>query len=319
MNRNIMLVKIEWSEDYDGGALTQNMYPGEGCEKYNFKPYNDIHYGYVPPNGGYFPHPIESDDWLVFFVARRSENSPFLVIGWYDNASLVHPVETRPDNLNLQYNGEVTYSLAASRAMLIEDAARDFQMPEGSFRTYRYLRTAGKTDAKETQRLGELLQYRRQVVAAGTNGPSSGRFNYDSVLRGKIEKAAIDAVTNHEKFKGFAFRDRQKEICGYDLQFEKNGTYWCIEVKGTITPDASFFITQNERIRGQEFAIAEAQGDIGNTPGAIYRWRLAMVTYALDDSRRKVVFMTSGQIEADYNFVPLQYRATPKPVAKGAE
>jgi hypothetical protein len=84
--------------------------------------------------------------------------------------------------------------------------------------------------------------------------------------REKVEKAAEKAVIAYYKAKGFDFEDRTKVKCGYDFLFSKKAKALHVEVKGTSSENARFFLTRNEHASGYQTNPA---------------WRLAMVTQAL--------------------------------------
>jgi hypothetical protein len=308
---NIAVVTIEWSDDYTGGDLTGH-FGGEGNERYNFLPYRGDYYGYFPPNGHSFPTPKGGERWLVFFVSRPTDTDPAVVVGWYENATIVGDTP-RPDANKLGLNfseGEYSYSAVAKSVVAVPVAARECVLPKGdSLRSFAYVRVNGENRHNRIDLIKHLLNYRNRLpppqatkIPTNTNG-----FPVDPVLREKVEKAAIKAV-KADYGKGYKFKDFQKTMgAGYDLQFTDKETseVWCIEVKGTAGSREAFFITRSEVRAGR--AILEEEREGGSR-----RWRLALVTDALDPAKRELVYFDAEQLEVRFELQCLQWQAFPK-------
>lgn len=309
--RNISVVTIDWSDDYAGSQLS-GRYGTEGHERYNFLPVGGVYYGYFPPNGNNFPRPKADLDWLIFFVSRPSKDLPAVVVGWYENASITGPA-VRPDIDSLPDRNDeypFSYSATAKVAICIPAAARDCVLPKGkSLRSFTFVRTDGEDAPLRVPLIEMLLAYRQRVAARESEEPSGGgrAFPVDPELRKRVEDAAIAAVKEDYR-DGFDFQDKQKVPgTGYDLEFtdRSSGDVWCIEVKGTGGPRDAFFITRSERRAAKDMLAAERAG-------GCRRWRLALVTLALDVERRKIEYLDAEVLEQRFDFECLQWQAVSK-------
>lgn len=309
--RNIAVVTIAWSDNYAGGQLAGRR-GDEGHERYNFLPSGGNFYGYFPPNGNSFPKAKGKSVWLIFYVSRPTRDAPSVVVGWYEDASIVGSAP-RPDTDRLELNSEddpFTYSATTNRAVCIPVAARDCVLPKGdSLRSYAFVRTDGTDKKTRASLIKLLLGYHRSIKRAGANTPPTGGggFPVDPKLRKQIENAAVEAVKADYR-KGFHFEDKQALLgTGYDLKFtdRKSGEMWCIEVKGTAGARDAFFITRTERKVGRDFLADERAGGLG-------KWRLALVTCALDPERRNIEYLDAEALDDRFDFECLQWQAVSK-------
>lgn len=309
--RNIAVVTIDWSDDYAGSQLS-GRHGSEGHERYNFLPVGGIYYGYFPPNGNNFPTPKAGSDWLIFFVSRPAKDSPAVVVGWYEDASIIG-FAVRPDIDSLPERDDdnpFSYSATAEVAVCIPAAARDCVLPKGtSLRSFAFVRTDGEDSPSRAPLIEMLLAYRQRVEAGEFEGKARGgrAFPVDPELRKRVEDAAIAAVKEDYR-DGFDFQDKQKALgTGYDLEFtdKSSGEVWCIEVKGTGGSRDAFFITRSER-KAAEYMLAEERA------GGSRRWRLALVTSALDVERRKIEYLDAEELEQRFDFECLQWQAVSK-------
>lgn len=308
---NIAVVNIEWSDDYAGSELSGH-FGGDGNEKYIFQPYLGQFYGYFPPNGNNFPTAKGETSWLIFYVSRPTQGAPAVVVGWYESASIVSD-KPRPDADDLGRNSEggpFSYSAIARRAISIPVAARDCVLPKGdSLRSFAFVRMNGSDKRSRSQLIKVLLAYHRRVteLGAGTASGGRGQFLVDPVLKKQIEEAAVRAVKSDYRT-GYLFKDKQKILgTGYDLEFTDRGSgeVWCIEVKGTAGARDAFFITRTERLAGREILKEEKTG--GHR-----RWRLALVTRALDPARRRIEYCDADDLDERFEFQCLQWQAVSK-------
>jgi hypothetical protein len=311
-HRNIAVVTVDWSDDYTGGELS-GRWGDEGHERYIFQPYRRQYYGYFPPNGRSFPAVQRNDDWLIFFVSRPSKADPAVVVGWYEDASIIGGNHPRPDADKLDGTHDVgpfSYSARAPYAVSIPAAARDCVLPKGkSLRSFSYVRVDGRDKESRKPLIDLLLDYRRRAgeAAAGNGAPTLGATPIDPVLKQKVERAAIAAV-KADYGKGYHFKDRQQQRgFGYDLEFtdRSSGEVWCVEVKGTAGARNAFFITRSER-------LADGRLKQEDATNGTFRWQLAIVTYALDPARRHIEYLDAAEMEARFEFECLQWQAVPK-------
>lgn len=310
--RNIAVVTVDWSDDYTGGELS-GRWGDEGHERYIFRPYGKMYYGYFPPNGTNFPVARSGDDWLIFFVSRPAKSAPSVVVGWYENASIVGGNQPRPDANKLEVTHDsspFSYSARAPYAVSIPAAARDCVLPKGkSLRSYSYVREDGEEKKSRAPLVKLLLKYRASVgqAAADSGSVGSAAAAIDPILKRKVERAAIAAV-KADYGKAYRFKDRQQQRgFGYDLEFtdRSTGEVWCVEVKGTAGAREAFFVTRSERD-----ADRRMKGEDGEE--GLRRWQLALVTNALDPARRRIEYFDAAQMESRFEFQCLQWQAIPK-------
>ncbi len=311
-HRNIAVVTVDWSDDYTGGELS-GRWGDEGHERYIFRPYRKRYYGYFPPNGVNFPVAQSGDDWLIFFVSRPTKTDPSVVVGWYESASIIGGNHARPDadKLDVTHNSNpFSYSAHAPYAVSIPAAARDCVLPKGdSLRSFSYVRLNGDEKKSRKPLIKLLLKYRMRVRQAAADGGSGGSAAapIDPILKRKVERAAVAAV-KADYGKAYRFKDRQQQRgFGYDLEFtdRSTGEVWCVEVKGTAGARDAFFITRSER--NADGRMKEEDGE-----DSLRRWQLALVTNALDPSRRRIEYLDAVEMEARFDFQCLQWQAIPK-------
>jgi len=91
-----------------------------------------------------------------------------------------------------------------------------------------------------------FLKARTSSTADNTTSPKGAGFGSIENNR-KVEKAAIDFVTQHLRQKGYDVESREKECIGYDLDatHQKQKTLH-VEVKGVSGGQVHFPITANE-------------------------------------------------------------------------
>ena len=132
----------------------------------------------------------------------------------------------------------------------------------------------------------------------------------DAERRKAVEAAAITAVQDYFD-KGYTCRDRQKEPCGYDLEFipRRGGKpHLHVEVKGTQLQNPHFMITNKERAYAQKLGRNDGRPATGKERPPL--WRLAMVTDALGTP--EIDIMTYTEAEARFAFDVVCWHATRK-------
>ena len=310
MAENIAVVNVEWSDTYSGEDL-QGYYEGAGNERYNFEPRLGVFYGYIPTNGGKFPKADPERQWLIFFVSKSQPNAPHTVVGWYEEATFVGN-SRRPDSDILGPNlegGAYTYSATASKAVLIPAAARDIVLPKGTVsRAYSYWRERGEDKEGKGKLVRMLLNLRQNVEnrdVKSLSARASQGFCIDPKRRTAVEKAAIEAVKRSYPRSKYIRRDRQADNCGWDLEFRdrETGDLWCIEVKGSANSNTSFFLSRNELRSGQALWVEEKNK-------LKERWRLAIVTNALDRENQRIMTLTVDEMESMFELSCLTWQAT---------
>jgi hypothetical protein len=151
-----------------------------------------------------------------------------------------------------------------------------------------FVRTIYRTTGREATTL---------LRACGSRGvPASvsrraQRANQDSEL------AAIQFVTDHYVAAGWSVVSRESEKVGYDLHATRGNRELHLEVKGTVSAEARFFLTANESERAE----------------VDRRWRLCLVRRALDPDGRSLDVWTGQQLWSTATWRAASYRVTMEP------
>jgi len=162
---------------------------------------------------------------------------------------------------------------------------------------------AGKVDGKQLQTIRELTSesaiaieriwygigqatdFERQVRKGGGFGtPETNK---------KVERAAIDHVTEDYVSRGWAVDSVEADKCGYDLHCKKGQREEHVEVKGVQGDVISFIITRGEKRRAQKDTD----------------FVLCVVTSALTQNP-KLSRYNPSEIESLFTYEPLAYQAT---------
>jgi hypothetical protein len=133
--------------------------------------------------------------------------------------------------------------------------------------------------------IGQAADFERQVrKGAGFGNPETNK---------KVERAAIDYVTEDYVSRGWAVRSVEAAKCGYDLRCRKGKNEEHVEVKGTQGDIISFIITRGET------RCARDDSD----------FILCVVTSALSELR-KLWWYRPSEIKRLFTFEPLAYQAS---------
>jgi len=118
-----------------------------------------------------------------------------------------------------------------------------------------------------------------------------GGFQLNPEKRARVEKAAVDVVTNIYREAGWNVESVELEKVGYDLHCTKGAKVNCVEVKGTSGQFDEFILTANE--------LAKAKTDRD------------FVLYVVTNALIKPVptKYTAKQFLAKFELKPLAYRA----------
>jgi hypothetical protein len=329
--KKILWVKFGWSEYYRGGPVDGNFgwlkenrgkrNEGRGAEAFNFMPADDgTYYCYVPPQTkGYAPWNDDNKGWAVICLAKNPKHTGIHVVGWYENATLLGDWERPPSNHPgaIRKSGsadELSYCIKSKSAFFVKPEQRTNPFSDTSVRhgKYSFLAGPGIGGNRAKNRVLKLLEARLATLRVkAAHNPTEAtvpdpQLDPADPLRGfgtpeqrkKVEKAAERAVIAHYRAAGFDFEDRTKVKCGYDFLFSKRARKLHVEVKGTSSEEAGFFLTSNEHAAGYQTDPA---------------WRLAMVTRAL--SKKPVVkIFDARKLRTSFDLTPYVFLG--RPVAK---
>jgi hypothetical protein len=144
----MIFLNVAWMKRYQGlagdsmtggGAHIQEH--GEGCEMFNFKPYEGYMYGFVRVKGsinierlGASPLDNSIDGVLVIWVAR-SPSDGTVIVGWYENAMVYRDCQPPPEGSGRERKGrrEWGYRVIAKAedCRLLPANERAFGIPRG--------------------------------------------------------------------------------------------------------------------------------------------------------------------------------------------
>jgi hypothetical protein len=148
----------------------------------------------------------------------------------------------------------------------------------------------------------KIIRGLRRVLATGDhNGRmaaprrAGARFGVAAANR-LVERAAVRAVTEAYKSKGWAVKSRERLCLGYDLCCSAGKKEEHVEVKGIRGALCSFVITANE--------IEAAKCDP--------YFKLCAVTNAMLRARQKIWEFSGTEFSAGFNLLPIAYVAKPK-------
>lgn len=167
--------------------------------------------------------------------------------------------------------------------------------PDGQFIAVAYKKDARTIDTHRGDRprskVAGILFLEREGAALATSG-SKGYF-VDPAVRMEVETAAVAFVTHHYEQDGFVVSTVEKDNVGYDLIATRSEEVWHVEVKGTSSDEARFFISRNEWNRAAWDA----------------RWLLAIVIGATTTSPQ-LELVTATEAKKKFAFDPLCWECT---------
>jgi hypothetical protein len=172
----IAVINTGWSDDYRGGPVIGDfgfLKNGIGHERYNFRlDTSGRYFGYAPPLGenGNPPKPAQPEDWLVFFVSKRPNQSGLYLVGWYENATFERSYRIRPDADDLGIDsegGKFSYTVSSSEGYLVPLPLRTMKIKGDHLkRSYAYLRGNGENDRWRKILTTKLLAFRETIGAS---------------------------------------------------------------------------------------------------------------------------------------------------------
>lgn len=326
--KKVLWVKFGWSEYYRGGPVDGNFgwlkdakgskKEGKGHEAFNFMPIDGTYYCYVPPQRKeYAPWNEDNIGWTVICLAKHPKHTGIHIVGWYENATLLGewlrpPREgSRVDADHLSSAYDWSYCIRSKSAFFIPPEKRTIPFSHASVRQGKYSFLVGpdvKTNPEKKDLLALLTSRLERLHEVAVHQPSEEAVP-DPELdpadpltgfgspehRKKVEKAAEKAVIAYYADKKFRCTDMTKVKCGYDFHFKKASVSLHVEVKGTSSESAGFFLTRNEH-------------DAGLTKDP--EWRLAMVTHALSEKPVVQVF-DAQQLRKAFDMTPYVYLGRP--------
>jgi hypothetical protein len=130
------------------------------------------------------------------------------------------------------------------------------------------------------------------MQSAGKKPPKAGAGFGSPVQNKKVERAAVDLVTDRLEADGWTVTSREAENLGYDLHAKKGRSIRHVEVKGVSGSAPEFAITKNE--------VETAKKDS--------RWEVHVVTEALS-TRPQVEVIKAAKFLKNFTRTPISYFA----------
>ncbi|MGD1019752.1 MAG: DUF3883 domain-containing protein [Verrucomicrobiia bacterium] len=250
----ILLCNVSWMKWYSG--ISEDDTPkhggdyvrkhGYGHEAINFKPHNGVMYGFVQLRTGTIninrldPDSLDKvEDVLVVWRARSNEGS--VVVGWYKHATVYRQNQKAFSERSFTYRGktirpEWIVKADAENCFRVLPRQRVFRVPvtHKGFGSQTFISFL-KADIKEVKVFkAELLNYIAQVEKGVYVAPRKGRkWRIDQARKLRIERSAINVVSDYYINRGYDIRSVEKEHVGYDLVASLVRRRLLIEVKGT--------------------------------------------------------------------------------------
>ncbi|RYD56778.1 MAG: DUF3883 domain-containing protein [Sphingobacteriales bacterium] len=292
-----IFLRIAWMKHYQG--VTEDDIPSgagsyvevnkDGREVYNFFPIQGKYYGYARIQDGRSLH-IERigakpavpfiDNVTVVVFAKNPETGGQYIVGWYKNAKLNRQVQklahsTFPKGKNYQ----IIADIANSHLIPADDRIYTVEGPGQTNAWY----AEEYEDAAYFQRLEDYMADPEGYIIRKARKIAIGRAWQPNVeLRKKIEEKAMEFVESYYKVRDYEVDVVHKENYGWDLEATLNSKTLLLEVKGLSGPFNGIELTPNEYT---------------NSKTNRKHYRICVVSYALDDNKRKLEIFYWSQNE----------------------
>ncbi len=233
---------------------------GYGHELFNLMPFDGFCYGYVESRSGTINisrlgadnDDTFIDDVTIIWTATPPEGGR-VIVGWYQGARIYRNLQVgRLRGREVQGRKIGYYARAqAADSMLIPTERRDFAVP---YRGKGLLgqRSVFYPEDSEAPEMIAWLESAMTYISAWTRNAMPGRSGVtgggwpttpDAAHNAAVEAAAIAFVRRRL---GTETRDRQKDNCGWDLEYMRDGRRLCVEVKGLSRLEVQVELTPRE-------------------------------------------------------------------------
>ncbi len=259
----LLFANIGWMAHYRGNNKTDQIVGGgsyrndDKHEAFNFMPINGKCYGYVQAVGFGGINLLRIDNScigdsisnvLVIWIATHPKAGGTYIVGWYKNATVYKSYQESNNPLRNSYGYNIVAK--AENCLLVPIDRRTFQVPRAKTGGKGFL---GQSNVWYADSLIKTVQtFRNEVIGyikkytGEVKAVSKQSLKVDAEARSKVEKAAVDFVTNEYQTLGFKITSREKENIGWDLDAEKKGVKLKLEVKGLAQSQLSVHISANE-------------------------------------------------------------------------
>lgn len=291
----IICFRIAWMNHYKGvksndipiGAGSWIKDHKDGGEVCNFLQIRGHFYGYVRVQKdrniaidrlGVSKKDEIVENVLVIMFARDPHFGGQYIVGWYDDAILYRKLQKLGNNERLSHPDYFAIS-KISKAKLITPHNRNFRIPDdgpGESNIW-YL-----NEYYNKQYLKEVLEYIDNPETYN-NGGRNKKKNIDFELRQKVELKAMDLTEEYFVNRGFNVRYVHLEKLGWDLDVEKAGKKFHIEVKGLSKELSQFELTPNEYSKSKDL---------------VNMYKICVVDNALNDDCLLRIFSYSKEMKS---------------------
>jgi hypothetical protein len=277
-----------------GGSFIDS--EGFGYEMFNFKAFNGRYYGWVQVTGGITLERLGADkgaesltNVTVVFVAPWHGRNPYVICGWYRNATVYRLPHEPLSGSNRVHRGEsIGYNLEAPEkgSKLIQGDDRAFEVPRGrgGIGQSRIWYADDPVRQEYIESVRRYLETRELPKRQSRTAHGSG-WQADLRRRQLIENRAVRAVWQHFEALQFRLASVERQNLGWDLEASKSTTTLLLEVKGTSGTVVACEVTPNEYE-----PIRQKNGD----------YRLCIVTEALASRPTVRVFGWSRERDGWY-------------------
>ncbi|MER8605860.1 DUF3883 domain-containing protein [Mesorhizobium sp. M1233] len=313
----VLICHVVWMPRYAGeddvhaGGFDYVQDEGYGHELLNFQTLEGNCYGYVQTRTGVIKISrlgADKDDTFVDGVTiiwtAPHPNGGRVVVGWYRNARVYKRRQRGQLKGRYKDGRRVGYLVQASAedCFLVPERDRGFVVPhkgpgqpgqasvfypEESSNDEMLLWLKRAKGHLSRSKLPPVSSEGRELETSDKAPKASGGWPTapDAAHNAAVEAAAIAFVRNHF---GRLKKDRQKDNCGWDLEFTQGGRTLCVEVKGLSGSEIGVELTPNEYgALNRAMMKTFGEGD----------YRLAVVCNALTTKRKLFLFAHHGQCE----------------------
>ena len=258
-----LLCHIAWMPHYAGeaevepGGFDYVRKEGYGHELFNFKPFDGFCYGYVESRSRTINLRrlgADNDDTFVEGVTviwtatpRKGER---VIVGWYPSARVYGTFQEGQLEGRTVHGMKVGYYVQtrAEDAVLVRNGQRDFRVPHHGKGLPGQSSVFFPEDSEEmktwlSSAINFISGWSGNTVAGRNEASGGWPCAPDAAHNAAVEAAAIAFVRGSL---GKEKRDRQKDNCGWDLEFTRAGQTLCVEVKGLSGAALGVELSPNE-------------------------------------------------------------------------
>ncbi|MDP1818138.1 MAG: DUF3883 domain-containing protein, partial [Leadbetterella sp.] len=214
---------------------------GWGGEIFNFEEVDGKHYGYVEAGGtihierlGAKSDDNRLDDVTVVWTATHPEKKGTYIVGWYKNATLFRERQMPAPEMRRTLNGQkLDYHIMAdiNNCKLLSPDKRILKIPRKRHGMGEKNIWYADTNPSFISIVSNFIINDGLLPADNQNTVGRPR-QLDPLIRLKVEKIAIEMVTEHYSSIGYQVKSVEKDSVGWDLNAVGELVTLKLEVKG---------------------------------------------------------------------------------------